>query len=54
MGSPDDFQDMIAFIRQHQLKPVVDKIFPFAEGQKALERMNDAQQFGKIVIRLDA
>ena len=50
MGSPEDFQSMIAFVRQHAIHPVIDKVFPFAEGEAAMRRMDDAHQFGKIVI----
>jgi NADPH:quinone reductase-like Zn-dependent oxidoreductase len=50
MGSPEDFRAMIEFVRQHGIRPIVDKIFPFAEGEAAMRHMDDAQQFGKIVI----
>jgi len=52
MGSPDDFHSMIGFVRQYAIHPVIDKIFPFTEGQAALRRMEDAHQFGKIVIKV--
>ncbi|HEY8971114.1 MAG TPA: zinc-binding dehydrogenase [Puia sp.] len=52
MGSPEDFHSMITFVRQHAIHPVIDKIFPFAEGEAAMRRMDDAHQFGKIVIRV--
>jgi len=52
MGSPEDFHSMTAFVRQHTIHPVIDKIFPFAEGEAAMRRMDDAHQFGKIVIRV--
>ncbi|HVU56880.1 MAG TPA: zinc-binding dehydrogenase [Puia sp.] len=52
MGSPEDFHSMVAFVRQHAIRPIVDKVFPFAEGEAALRRMDDAHQFGKIVIRV--
>jgi zinc-binding alcohol dehydrogenase/oxidoreductase len=52
MGSPADFRDMLNFLRLHQIKPVVDKIFSYNQGEEALQRMNDGHQFGKIVIRI--
>lgn len=52
MGSPEDFQSMIAFIGQHAIHPIIDKVFPFAEGEAAMRRMDDAHQFGKIVIKM--
>ncbi|HEY4208536.1 MAG TPA: zinc-binding dehydrogenase [Puia sp.] len=50
MGSPEDFQSMIAFVSQHAIHPVIDKVFPFEDAEAAMRRMDDAHQFGKIVI----
>lgn len=52
MGNPQDFHEMTGFIKAHKIKPVLDKIFPFEEGNAALNRMEDGEQFGKIVIRI--
>jgi NADPH:quinone reductase-like Zn-dependent oxidoreductase len=52
MGSPEDFRSMIGFVGQHGIHPIVDKVFPFADGEAAMRHMDDAQQFGKIVIRV--
>ena len=41
---------MLQFIGKHQIKPVVDQVFPLADAQQAYERMNDGQQTGKIVL----
>ncbi len=50
MGSPEEFQRMVEFVNQHQLKPVVDEVLPLAEGNQALERMKSSSQFGKLVL----
>jgi zinc-binding alcohol dehydrogenase/oxidoreductase len=52
MGSPDDFRAMMALFSQGGLHPVVDKVFPLAEAAAALRRMDEAAQFGKIVLRI--
>jgi zinc-binding alcohol dehydrogenase/oxidoreductase len=52
MGSPEDFRSMIAFVQEHAIRPVVDRIFPFEEGEAAFRWMDDALQFGKIVIKI--
>jgi len=52
MGSPDDFSAMIGFVNKHGIRPVIDKIFPFADGEAAFRRMENAQQFGKIVLKI--
>lgn len=54
MGSPDDFSAMLAFVNQHQIKPVVDEIFSLADGNEAITRMKNSQQFGKLVIDPEA
>jgi zinc-binding alcohol dehydrogenase/oxidoreductase len=51
MGSPEDFHSMVAFISEHGIRPIVDMVFPYADGEAALRRMEAAQQFGKIVIK---
>lgn len=50
MGSDKDFKDMLEFIEKHNIKPVVDKVYNFEQGQEAIERMANADQFGKIVL----
>jgi len=52
MGSSSDFLSMIDMVNKHRIRPVTDKIFSLAEGEKALRRMEDAQQFGKIILRI--
>ncbi|MCO4294492.1 zinc-binding dehydrogenase [Solitalea sp. MAHUQ-68] len=53
MGTQKDFQQMLNFIEQHKLLPVVDKVFDLTEANEALDRMRKAEQFGKIVIKID-
>jgi NADPH:quinone reductase-like Zn-dependent oxidoreductase len=50
VGSRQDFVEMNRAIEQNRLKPVIDREFPFAEAQKALEWMENGAHFGKIVI----
>ncbi|PJJ48132.1 zinc-binding dehydrogenase [Hymenobacter chitinivorans] len=52
MGTEQDFADMIRLVEQHKLLPVVDQVFAFAEGEAALRRMDEGQQFGKIVLKI--
>jgi zinc-binding alcohol dehydrogenase/oxidoreductase len=52
MGNPEDFQSMVSFLNEHRLHPIVDKIFPFADGENALRKMDSAEQFGKLVIKI--
>jgi NADPH:quinone reductase-like Zn-dependent oxidoreductase len=52
MGSPTDFQGMLDFYRKHNLKPVVAKIFPLENIAEAHQYMEQAEQFGKIVLSI--
>jgi D-arabinose 1-dehydrogenase-like Zn-dependent alcohol dehydrogenase len=52
MGTPQDFQSMVAFVGRHGIRPVVDKVFAFTDGEAAFRHMDEAQQFGKIVIKV--
>lgn len=52
MGSDAEFADMIAFVNQHQIKPVVDEVFALADAEQALRKMDDGKQFGKLVLAI--
>jgi NADPH:quinone reductase-like Zn-dependent oxidoreductase len=53
VGSREMFEAMNRAISAHQLRPVVDRVFPFAEAPAALRYMESAAHFGKICIRMD-
>ena len=52
VGSRAMFTKMNRAIEVHKLKPVIDKVFPFAETVAAYRYLETAQHFGKVVIRL--
>jgi NADPH:quinone reductase-like Zn-dependent oxidoreductase len=49
MGSPREFGEMLALFAGG-LAPVVDQVFPMAAASEAHRRMDQADQFGKIVL----
>lgn len=51
VGSRVMFEAMNRAIETNRMKPVVDRVFPFAELPQALDHMKGASHFGKIVIR---
>ena len=53
MGSPRDFAAMLAFVEREKIRPVVDRVYAMGEVAAAMRRMEEAHQFGKIVIRID-
>lgn len=53
MGSENDFHNMLNFIREHEIVPVVDEVFPFEEAPEAAKKMEAGKQFGKLVLRME-
>jgi NADPH:quinone reductase-like Zn-dependent oxidoreductase len=52
VGSRAMFKAMNDAITQHRLEPVIDRVFSFDESPDAFKRLESAQHFGKIVIRI--
>jgi zinc-binding alcohol dehydrogenase/oxidoreductase len=48
MGSAEEYLEMIQFIEKHQIKPVLDQMYPLEQFEQAFEQMKNAHQFGKI------
>jgi NADPH:quinone reductase-like Zn-dependent oxidoreductase len=51
VGSREMFEAMNRAIALHQLRPVVDRVFPFAEAREALRYLESGAHFGKVCIR---
>ncbi len=52
VGSRSMFEDMNRAIAARQLRPVLDRAFPFAEFPAALKHMESGAHFGKIVVEV--
>ena len=50
VGSRDMFEAMCRAIDLHQIRPVVDKVFPWTRAKAAFEAMRAGEHFGKIVL----
>jgi NADPH:quinone reductase-like Zn-dependent oxidoreductase len=50
MGTREDFEAAYELVKCGRAKPVVDSVFPLAEARAAHERLEAAEQFGKIVL----
>jgi len=50
VGSRKAFERMNRAIAQHELHPVVDRVFPFSEATAAFEYMRSGGHFGKVCI----
>ncbi|CAB5125743.1 Alcohol dehydrogenase (EC [Olavius algarvensis associated proteobacterium Delta 3] len=51
VGHRDSFEAMTRALTQHQLKPVIDRVFAFEELKEAMEYLREGKHFGKICIR---
>ena len=51
VGHRDSFEAMTRAMSQHQIKPAVDRVFPFEELKEAMEYLQQEKHFGKICIR---
>ncbi len=52
MGTEQDFEEMLALVTEKSIVPVVDEVFPLAEGEAALRRLEAGAQFGKVVLQI--
>jgi len=52
VGSREMFEAMNRAIALHQLRPVVDRVFSFADAHDALRHLENGAHFGKVVIRV--
>ncbi len=53
MGTHAEFADMVRMVAACRLRPVIDRVFPLSEAREALRRLEEARQFGKIVLAVD-
>lgn len=52
MGTRADFEAVYDLVTSGRVVPVVDHVFPLAEAARAHERLEAAEQLGKIVLRI--
>lgn len=51
VGHREGFEAMSGAITEHQMRPVVDRVFPWVEARQAFEHQSTARHFGKICLR---
>lgn len=52
VGSKQTFLELLDLIGEHDLRPVIDRVFPLDEARAAFEHAASGAQFGKVVISL--
>ncbi len=50
VGSRADFEALNAFLSNHRIKPMIDRVFPFSDARSAFEHLKSGAHFGKVVI----
>jgi len=50
VGDPQDFRDMMAFVEEHKIKPVIERTFRLDQAKDALQHLRDHHSFGKVVV----
>lgn len=50
VGSRRMFETMNGVLEVAQIRPVIDRVFPFAEASQALQWLSKGEHFGKVVI----
>jgi NADPH:quinone reductase-like Zn-dependent oxidoreductase len=53
VGSAAQLQRLTQFMAQHQIHPVIDARFAFADAPKAYEKLAGASHFGKLVVTIN-
>jgi NADPH:quinone reductase-like Zn-dependent oxidoreductase len=52
MGNAAEYQEVVRLLGAGELRPLVDRVFPFTEGRRAFERLERGEQLGKIAIQI--
>ena len=52
MGSFEEYEAMIRFVEEHDLHPVVDAVYPAEDFKEAFQRLESAEQTGKIALQI--
>ena len=52
MGNYTEYQEVVRLAGEGKLWPLVDRVYPLAQGREAFERLEAGQQMGKIVLEM--
>jgi len=52
MGNEAEYREIVRVLGSGELRPVVDRVFPFTEVKAAFERLERGEQLGKIAIQV--
>ena len=52
MGNDSDFENMLDFVNENKISPLIDRTFDLEDTVQAFDRMKEGKQMGKIVLRI--
>jgi NADPH:quinone reductase-like Zn-dependent oxidoreductase len=52
VGSRVEFEAMLQAMERHQVRPIIDRVYPFSDFREAYKRLEGGQQIGKVVIEI--
>jgi len=52
VGSRADYYEMSRFLRKHRIHPAVNRVYPFAQIDEAIEQLKSGDFVGKVVLAL--
>ena len=53
MGNDAEYREVVRVLGAGELRPIVDRVLPFAEARAAFERLERGEQLGKIAIEIN-
>lgn len=53
MGSREELREVLQLMEDHQLHPVVDKVFSLKQAGQAMDYLKESNQFGKVVMQME-
>jgi len=53
VGNRADLEAMNRAVSAHQMRPVIDRVFEFAETHDAFRYYLTGDAFGKVIVRID-
>lgn len=52
MGSREELREMLKFMKEKEMRPVVDQVFSLENTQDALDYLKEGKQFGKVALNI--
>jgi NADPH:quinone reductase-like Zn-dependent oxidoreductase len=52
LGSRDEFRQLISFMNASKIKPIIDSVFPLKDTAAAQRYVEEAKQFGKVILKI--